>query len=182
MAHALDKVVEVGERLRDYGDIRILFAGAGAARDGLIEQAQRLGLSNIVFMPMQPKERVPDIWSLCNVALVHLKDDPAFAEVIPSKIFEAMAMGLPVVIAAPAGEATEIVAAENAGIVLPPENPDALTEAVRALRVDPGRARQLGQNALTAAPRYSREKQASEMIEVFDAAIGVLPTAPGEAM
>ena len=180
MAHALDKVVEAGERLRDEVDIRILFAGAGAARDGLIEQARRLGLSNIVFLSMQPKERVPDIWSLCDVALVHLKDDPAFTEVIPSKIFEAMGMGLPVLIAAPAGEATEIVAAENAGIVLPPENPDALAEAVRALREDPGRAKQLGKNALSAAPRYSREKQASEMIEVFDAAISGLPAAQGE--
>ena len=48
---------------------------------------------------------------------------------IPSKIFEAMAMGLPIVIAAPDGEATEIVAGEKAGIVVPPENPPALTEA-----------------------------------------------------
>ena len=54
---------------------------------------------------MQPKEAMAGIWSLCDVALVHLKDSPAFAEVIPSKIFEAMAMGLPIILVAPRGEA-----------------------------------------------------------------------------
>ena len=136
MAHALERVVEAADLLKGDDDIRILFAGAGAARDGLIEQAGRLGLSNIVFLPMQPKEHVPNIWSLCDAALVHLKDDPTFTEVIPSKIFEAMGMGLPILISAPEGEATEIVAAEYAGIVLPPEDPPALSAAVRSLRDD----------------------------------------------
>ena len=41
----------------------------------------------------QPKGAMPRVWSLVDVALVHLRDSPVFAEVIPSKIFEAMAMG-----------------------------------------------------------------------------------------
>ena len=51
---------------------------------------------------------MPKVWSLCDVALVHLKNSPAFAEVLPSKMFEAMGMGLPVLMALPEGEATEI--------------------------------------------------------------------------
>ena len=181
MAHALDRVVEAADLLKGDDDIRILFAGAGAARDGLIEQAGRLGLSNIVFLPMQPKEHVPDIWSLCDAALVHLKDDPTFTEVIPSKIFEAMGMGLPILISAPEGEATEIVAAEYAGIVLPPEDPPALAAAVRSLRDDHAGRKKYAENSLAAAPRYSREKQADEMIRVFAAAIGGQPAAPEDA-
>jgi len=181
MAHALDRVVEAADLLKGDDDIRILFAGAGAARDGLIEQAGRLGLTNIVFLPMQPKERVPDIWSLCDAALVHLKDDPTFTEVIPSKIFEAMGMGLPVLISAPEGEATEIVAAEDAGIVLPPEDPPALASAVRSLRDDHAGRKKYAENSLAAAPRYSREKQADEMIRVFAAAIRGQPAAPEDA-
>ena len=180
MAHALNRVVEAATLLQDDDGIRILFAGAGAARDGLIAQAESAGLGNIVFLPMQPKERVPDIWSLCDVALVHLKDDPTFTEVIPSKIFEAMGMGLPILIAAPSGEATEIVASEGAGIVVPPEDPQALADAVRRLRDDDSARGKFAANSIAAAPRYSREKQASEMLAVFSAAVEGRPASEGE--
>ena len=171
MAHALHRVIEAIDLLKDDDDIRFLFAGAGAARDELVEQAEQLGLSNVVFLPMQPKDRMPDIWSLCDVALIHLKNDPAFAEVIPSKIFEAMGMGLPLLISAPKGEATEIISSENVGMIIPPEDPQALASAVQALRDDEDKRKIFAENALAAAPNYSREKQASEMIQVFTAAI-----------
>ena len=171
MAHALETVLDAAAQLQDEDDIRILFAGAGAARDGLIRKAEAENLSNAVFLPMQPKERVPDVWSLCDVALVHLKNDPAFSEVIPSKIFEAMAMGLPILIAAPKGEATDIVRSENAGVVTPPEDAAALARAIKELHADASARRALGTASLAAAPGYSRENHAREMMEVFDAAV-----------
>lgn len=179
MAHALDNVVTAADRLKHRDDIVFLFAGAGAARDALIRQAARLGAQNVLFLPMQPKERMPDIWSLCDVALIHLKNDPTFAEVIPSKIFEAMGMGLPLLIAAPAGEATEIVAREEAGIVVAAEDPAALAAAAVDLKDDPERLRAFARRSHAAVPRYSRERQAAEMIEVFDAAIAGRPAMPG---
>jgi colanic acid biosynthesis glycosyl transferase WcaI len=175
LAHALENVVAAADRLRDREDIRFLFAGAGAARDALIRDAAARGLDNILFLPMQPKERMPAVWSLCDVALVHLKDEPTFAEVIPSKIFEAMAMGLPLLLAAPEGEASEIVAGEKAGPVVPPEDPAALAAAVEMLAGDDAARAAYAAAALAATPRYSRESQATEMIEVFEAAIAGRP-------
>ena len=64
---------------------------------------------------------MPAVWSLCDVALVHLKDMPAFRDVIPSKMFEAMAMGLPLLLASPDGEARRILEADGAGIWVPAE-------------------------------------------------------------
>ena len=68
---------------------------------------------------------MPRVWSLCDVALVHLRDAPVFAGVIPSKMFEAMGMGLPLVLAAPRGEAARIVEAEGVGVVVAAEDPQA---------------------------------------------------------
>lgn len=171
MAHALGKVLDAAEMLRAEPHIKFLFAGPGAEREHLIAEAQRRALPNVVFLDPQPKERMPQVWSLCDVALVHLKDSPAFAEVIPSKIFEAMAMGLPILLAAPMGEASRIVEAEHAGIAVPPEDPTSLAQAVKKLATDSTFRRVLAESSLAAAPHYSRVRQAEAMIEVFESVV-----------
>ena len=171
MAHGLKNVLSVAEQLRKNERIRFLLAGAGAERDKLQQHAKTRSLSNVVFMPMQPKEAMPAVWSLCNVALVHLKDDPAFSEVIPSKIFEAMAMGLPILIAIPDGEARRVVEDNSAGIWVPPENPKAFVNAVKKLSNDGQLYDKLSANSLAAAPNYSRSIQADRMISVFKKAL-----------
>ena len=188
MAHALTNVLDAAERLRDVPGLRFLLAGAGAERDMLLADAARRGLDNVVFMPPQPKDRMPDVWSLCDVALVHLKDMPAFAEVIPSKIFEAMGMGLPLLLAAPEGEASAIVLGHDAGLWVPPQDPAALAAAVVRLLEDGGLRARLSKNSLAAAPEHSRETQAHEMLQVLEIAAagrgasvgGPLPEKPME--
>ena len=95
MAHGLSNVLDTAERLKGVDGLCFLLVGAGAERGALIADAERRGLGNVVFMPAQPKDSMRAVWSLCDIALVHLKNDPLFAGVIPSKIFEAMASGLP---------------------------------------------------------------------------------------
>ena len=168
MAHELGNVLDAAERLSASADIRFLLAGAGAERDALIAEAGRRGLDNVVFMPPQPKETMPAVWSLCDVALVHLKDSPVFAGVIPSKMFEAMAMGLPVLLAAPDGEAGRILEADGAGMRVAAEDAAALADAVSLLESDPDSLRAMAGRSLEAAGRHSREHQAAEMIRVFE--------------
>ena len=171
MAHGLANVLAAAEQLKNHDDIRFLFAGAGAERDMLMETAEKKSLSNVIFLPMQPKGKMPAVWSLCDIALVHLKDSPAFTEVIPSKIFEAMAMGLPILLCVPDGEACEILSSHQAGLWVQPENPAALAEACLKLLEDKSLREHLAQNSLAAAPYHSRSVQAEEMIAVFDKAL-----------
>jgi colanic acid biosynthesis glycosyl transferase WcaI len=171
MAHGLSNVLDAAKTLTRNNKIRFFLAGAGSDRDRLVKAAKQRKLSNVVFMPMQPKESMPAVWGLCDVALVHLKDNPAFSEVIPSKIFEAMAMGLPILLAAPDGEARGIVEGHAAGIWVPPENPEALAQAVQKLSVDTDLYLSLKTSSLSAAPRHSRAVQADEMIAVFNRAL-----------
>ncbi len=170
MAHGLTNVLDAAERLRGRDDIAFLLAGAGAERDGLMADAAGRNLTNVIFMDPQPKERMPAVWSLCDVALVHLRNSPAFEDVIPSKMFEAMGMGLPIVLALPAGEASTILAADHAGLHVAPEDPEALADAITQLADDRGRCRKLAGHSLAAAPRHSRETQAAHMIAALEAA------------
>lgn len=168
MAHALGNVLDAAERLRGHERLRFVLVGAGAERESLERRGQEQGLDTVVFIPPQPKERMPAIWSLCDVALVHLKNSPVFGGVIPSKIFEAMGMGLPILLAAPEGEASRLLAADHAGVHVPPEDPDALATAALALLADPERLADLARGSLAAAPAHSREHQAREMMRVLE--------------
>ncbi len=170
MAHALGNVLDAAERLRGRETICFLLAGAGAEREALIAEAKRRDLKNVIFMPRQPKERMPAVWSLCDVALIHLKDSPVFAGVIPSKIFEAQAMGLPLLLAAPEGEASQIVLGDKAGLHIPAEDPVALAGAVTNLAEDKKSRETFAAAALAAAPSHSRQIQAREMLDVLQAA------------
>jgi glycosyltransferase involved in cell wall biosynthesis len=170
LAHGLHNVLAAAALLKGEDRVRFLLVGPGAARNALIADARKRGLDNVVFMPPQPKDLMPAVWSLCDVALIHLRDDPVFADVIPSKIFEAMAMGLPLLLALPAGEATRLVEADGAGIAVAPADPAALAAAVRRLSSDATLRRSLAGAALAAAPRHSRAFQATAMMAVLRAA------------
>ena len=170
MAHALENVVRAADCLRDQ-NIKFLLVGAGARRDKVLAEAAGLRLTNVVFVPAQPKESMPKFWSLCDVALVHLRNTPLFATVIPSKIFEAMGMGLPILLVCPEGEASRIVLGEGAGIWAPPEDPKALAAAVSLLADDRELRMRLANASRAAACRYTREQQARGMMAALETAV-----------
>ncbi len=164
MAHAIHSLLDAAEELRDEADIRILIAGAGAAWSTIDEQRKARGLDNVVLLPSQPREKMPKLWSLCDAAVVHLKNTPLFATVIPSKIFEAMAMQRPILIGLPAGEATGIVEETGTGVAVGAEDPAALAAALLALRDDPETRRGCAEAGAAAAESFSRAKQAKSML------------------
>jgi glycosyltransferase involved in cell wall biosynthesis len=173
MAHDLGKVLDAAEGLRESEpELRFLLVGAGAERDQLVAAARQRNLDNVVLQPLQPKERMAAVWSLCNVALIHLKNMPAFAEVIPSKMFEAMGMGLPIMLAAPKGEASRLLADDGAGLWVPAGDTAALAAACRSLMTDVTLRDSLAAQSLKAAPRHSREQQAKLFIDVIDQVVG----------
>lgn len=168
MAHALENVLDAAELTRGDERIRYLFAGDGAARAGLVAESARRGLPNVVFAPPVAKDAMPALWSVCDVALVHLKNTPVFETVIPSKIFEAFGMGVPVLYAGPEGEASSIVRRAGAGPCVAAEDPAALAHAVRALAADPAQRARCASNASGAAPQYDRDALALRMLAILE--------------
>lgn len=167
MAHALPKVLEAAERLRDRADIAFFFAGSGAGRARVEQIVAERGLSNVRLIPRQPKERMPSLWSLCDLAIVPLRDTPVFATVIPSKIFESMGMGVPILMSLPEGEATDIVRGTRSGVCVPPENPEAMAAEIERLADAPEEMAQLRTLARAAAPGFSRDVLAKSMLDVL---------------
>jgi glycosyltransferase involved in cell wall biosynthesis len=167
MAHALENVLDAADLLRGDDRIRFLFVGDGAAKADLIREAQRRALRNVVFAPPVAKDAMPALWSVCDAALVHLKDAPVFETVIPSKIFEAFGMGVPVLFAGRAGEGSEIVRRAAAGTCVAAEDPVALAIAVRALASNPDQCARYAANAHGAAPQYDREVLARRLLDIL---------------
>lgn len=129
MAHSLDTVLQAAEQLRERTDIAFLMVGDGAERARLQDKARRLGLDNVTFLGQRPKNEMPMLWSCVDASLVLLKRTDTFKSVLPSKMFEAMAMAKPVVLGVE-GEAKELLDESGGGIAIEPENPVALVQAL----------------------------------------------------
>ncbi len=168
MAHALHRVLETADLLRDRKEIVFLLVGSGAQRDELVAQATEMGLDNVRFVSRQAKDDMPRVWSLCDISLIQLKNSPLFESVIPSKIFEAMGMGLPIILSLPKGEASGIIQRSGAGVVIPPEQPEILAQTVIRLFENRDELGGLAKASLAAAQGHSREGQARRMLVVLE--------------
>jgi colanic acid biosynthesis glycosyl transferase WcaI len=144
MAHGLSNIVRVAERFRSDPSVRFLFVGEGAEKDKVKKLAADLRLTNCIFLDVVPRPVVAAIYQASDVCLVPLIDRPAFREVLPSKIFEIMAMGRPVLLSV-GGRAERLVTEAGGGISVPPEDEEAIAAAIQRLRDDPALGKQLGE-------------------------------------
>lgn len=175
MAHGLEKIIEAAELLRDQPDVRILLVGAGSEKEKIEAMIAERGLDNVVSLGRFPKEEMNRIWSLCDVSLIHLRNLPVFETVIPSKLFESMGVGIPVLMGLPKGEATGIVEASDCGELCEPENPQSIADTLRRMCEDKSRYQQMIDNCLAAAKVYSREALANKMAAILRNTAGLSP-------
>lgn len=143
MAHGLDTVLEAAERLREEPRIAFLLVGDGSERQRLEEERERRGLANVLILGERPKSDMPAIWQITDASLVLLRRLPTFQSVLPSKIFEAMAMRRPIILGVE-GESRRLLDEAGAGLGITPEDPVALATAVRTLAADAGSAAAMG--------------------------------------
>ncbi|MGR5336213.1 glycosyltransferase family 4 protein [Vibrio gigantis] len=172
MAHGLEYIVDVAERLQNNDDIRVVFAGGGAARQKVIDLVENKQLKNVVLIDRQPKEMMPKLWSLCDVSLVPLVNSDLFKTVIPSKIFECMGMGIPTIMSVPEGEATEIIRETGSGLVVESESVDQISAAILQLHEDKKLYQRIRYNSKEAAPKFSRDIMAADMESIFIKYVG----------
>jgi len=176
MAHALETLLQAADRLRGQ-NFAFIFLGDGARKQALREMADQMKLDNVVFIDSVPKADVPKYWSLLDVSIIHLRKTELFTTVIPSKMFECMGMGIPVLHGVE-GESADIVRREQVGIPFEPEGVDQLCEALRSLKSDPARLARFREQCLRAAGNYDRTYLALRMLKVLEDAAARVPAAP----
>jgi len=172
MAHGLDTVLRAADLLRENRDIVFLLVGSGAERERLVARRDEMGLENVLMLPQQLKEQTPPILAASDACLVLLKKRDLFKTVIPSKIFEAMAMERPIILGVE-GESREIIEQGNCGLCIEPENELDLAESVLRLSRDPGAGIEMGLNGVRfVRERFDRDVLAKSYLELIAVTAG----------
>jgi glycosyltransferase involved in cell wall biosynthesis len=158
MAHALNTILQAAERLRGE-QIQFMFIGDGPEKKPLMALAKDHRLENVTFLdPLKP-ERMPAVLRAADVAVIPLRDLPLFDSAMPSKCFEAMAAGKPVMLSV-RGEMARHIQQAGCGLTAEPENVDQIVAAFRKfLEIGEEGRRDMGRRGREyVVEHFSREK------------------------
>jgi colanic acid biosynthesis glycosyl transferase WcaI len=169
MCSGLDVVLRAAQVFKEMGhdNFRFLMVGDGAEKSVLEQKASDQGLDNVIFSGRQPKELVPNFISIADACLIHLKKLELFRTVLPSKIFEAMAMAKPVILGVE-GNAADLICGSDTGICIEPENELELVAAIKRLAVEGQQAWRFGRNGRTYVIKYfNRDTLANDYLKLM---------------
>ncbi len=151
---ALARVLEAARLLASDRDILFVISGEGLMKDALTARAAALGLRNVAFLPFQPYRDLPALLASADVLLVPLDSEKSRLSV-PSKLYNFMAAGRPVLgLAPPDSEVAAILRDHGCGPSVPPDDPSAIAEAVRDLRRAPEKCRACALNSRAHVVEY----------------------------
>lgn len=173
LAQGLGTVLEAARQLRGDDRFRFLFVGEGAEKEELVAGKEKHGLDNVIFRDPVPQTEIVPYITMADVMLVPLKADPIFRSFVPSKLFDYLACGTPVVLMV-GGEAREILEEAEAGVFVEPGDPSALAGALRELSGQRDRLGEMGRRGRAYVLRhYDRSDQAAKLEGILhDAAFG----------
>jgi glycosyltransferase involved in cell wall biosynthesis len=171
LAHGLESVVEAARlagQTDDLTAVHFITVGAGAQFDRIKEIAS--DLDNFTMIGQVSRADILRYWSLLDASLIHLKASPLFESVIPSKMFEAMAMGVPLLHGV-GGESADIVRTSRSGICFAAEQPEALLSAIRQISTDKDAYQQMKTSCLSSAQNYNRASLANRMADCLQGVV-----------
>jgi glycosyltransferase involved in cell wall biosynthesis len=169
MAHHLETILEAADYIRRQpdGDVfAFMFLGDGARKAALQDKARKMNLDNVVFVDTVGKHEVVKYWALMDASIIHLKKSDVFTQVIPSKLFESMGMGIPILHGV-AGESADIVTRAGVGLLFEPEHSMQLAEKLSCLKNDRVLYNALRESCLKTSPKYERAQLAHDMLGVL---------------
>ena len=168
----LDVVIEAAARLAARPEIVVLFIGDGNRKPALQEAVRARGLTNVRFLPFQPREHLRWTYATSDVCLVSLKPGLA-GYIVPSKLYPILAAGRPYVAAVESSsEVAALTTTHGSGVVTVPGDAAALADAIIALADDPARRQAMGARARDAATLFARDRQVAAHARVLGEVAG----------
>ncbi|MEL6457318.1 MAG: glycosyltransferase family 4 protein [Cyanobacteria bacterium J06621_15] len=182
LTQGLETVIETAASLRHISEIAFVIAGESKALKRLQKHCLACGADNVLLLPLQPREKLPEMLAAADVGLVVQKRN-VISFNMPSKIPLLLASGSPIIASVPAsGTAARAVRQSGGGVVVAPESPQDLAAAIMSLYSNPVLAAKLANKARKfAIERYSFEQALTAYEAVFAQAISrkipaILPT------
>lgn len=166
-------ILESAKLLRDSLPIvRFVFVGEGPALGNLKRIVADAELKNVLFMPFQPRDRLPDVQAMSDISVITMGAGKGHASV-PSKVLGYMAAARPVVAAVDAdSETAALVLRSDCGVVTPPGNAQRLAQTIVSLAHDEARRRQLGCNGRSHLEKnYAKDQIVSQYVKFFESVV-----------
>ena len=170
LAQALEVILNAAQKIQsrlDQSDIHFLFIGNGAKKRELVNFAESNKIKNVTFLDSVPRSEVFNYWSILDASIIHLRKNILFESVIPSKLFECMAMGIPVAHGVD-GESAEIVLNNKVGETFSPENITELINIILRFKQSPLKLIEYKNNGIERSIIYDRRKLALNVIKVIN--------------
>jgi colanic acid biosynthesis glycosyl transferase WcaI len=172
LSQNLEVVLDAAEQLRGCDDLVFAIIGGGSNRRALEADAHRRGLSNVRFLPYQPKALLDQSFAAADVFLISLKAGLE-GYIVPSKLYGILAAGRPYIAAVdPSCEVAEIARAARCGLVAAPGDAGALAASVLALYNDRTEAAAMGRRARDAAWQFDRRVAVAAYHDLFSRVSG----------
>ncbi len=143
MSNDLGVVLQAAQQLQGHPEIAIVLLGDGKEKPALMKQAGDMHLTNLQFLPSIPKLQMPEALAASDACVAILKPIPLYATTYPNKVFDYMAAGRPVVLAI-AGVICDVIQGVQAGIPVPPGDPQAMAQAILSLAADRAECKAMG--------------------------------------
>lgn len=167
LTQGLETVIDAAVRLRHIPDIVFAIVGEEKALNRLQQYCQDRGADNVRLLPFQPREKLPEMLAAADVGLIVQKCN-VIAFNMPSKTQVLLASARPIIASVPAtGTAARAVKQSGGGVVVEPEDADALAYAVKDLYTHPEKAQMLGQQGREYAEEQYSFEQALDRYEVL---------------
>jgi glycosyltransferase involved in cell wall biosynthesis len=146
-AQGLEVIIHAASMLKDLNKVHFIIQGEGPLKTQLMNLASSIELPMVHFLPAVSKAEMPGILKAVDVALVPLRNLPLFQGAIPSKVFEALAMKVPLLLGVEGEAKTHFIDKAKAGWHFEPENASDLAENIRYIHSNPFLVKEYGENA-----------------------------------